>query len=346
MSIINQMLLDLEKRHVPRLDGVLSQARALPPTRSSMSTRWAVLLVLLILVVGVFAWQLLREEEPTPAIANASVPVPAAPPAKLATGEKTVAEDLVVAEPLFKLASRLSLELNNPPPEPEQLVPDKPAAKPANEPPVKAKSKPTPSSVAAINKQMRQETPQQQAENEYRKAAAHLQQGKIQEAEESFRQALRLNSNYAAARLALAGLLLQEKRANDAENLLREGLDQESGQAGFAMILARIQVEKGETQAALETLQKTLPHAAQNADYRAFLAALLQRESRHSQAVEQYQAALQLKPAGVWYMGLGISLQALQRLPEARDAFQQAMISGALSPELQAYVEQRLRQVK
>ncbi|HVS25955.1 MAG TPA: tetratricopeptide repeat protein [Burkholderiales bacterium] len=346
MSLINQMLMDLEKRHAPRPDGVLSQARALPPTLSSMRPRWAVLLVLLVLVGGIFAWQVLREEEPTPAIANAPVPVPAAPPAKLATEEKTVVEDLVVAEPLFKLASRLSLELNNPPPEPEPLVPDKPAAKPANEPPVKAKSKPAPASVAAINKQMRQETPQQQAENEYRKALAHLQQGKIQVAEESFRQALRLNSNYAAARLALTVLLLQEKRANDAENLLREGLDQESGQAGFSMMLARIQVEKGESQAALETLQKTLPHAAQNADYRAFLAALLQRKSRHGEAVEQYQAALQLKPAGVWYMGLGISLQALQRLPEARDAFQQAMVSGALNPELQAYVEQRLKQVK
>jgi MSHA biogenesis protein MshN len=44
-------------------------------------------------------------------------------------------------------------------------------------------------------------------------------------------------------------------------------------------------------------------------------------------------------------MGLGVSLQALQRLPEAHDAFQKAMESGELNPELRAFVEQRLKQI-
>ena len=343
MSTINQMLLDLERRHAPRPEGVLSQVHALHPTRSSISPRWATILVLLVLVGGIYAWQMLQEEEPTAIIDNALVP--AVPPAKL-TEEKTVVENLVVAEPLLKLASRLSLELENPSPRLEPPVPGKPAVKPANELPVKAKSKPVPAGIAAINKQERPETLQQRTENEYRKAVAYLQHDKIQEAEESFREVLHLNSSDATARIALAGLLLQQKRVNDAENLLREGLDQDPGQAGFAMMLARIQVEKGESHAALETMQKTLPHAVQNADYRALFAALLQRELRHGEAVEQYQAALQLKPAGVWYMGLGISLQALQRLPEARDAFQQAMVSGSLNTELQTFVEQRLRKIK
>lgn len=383
MSTINQMLLDLDKRHAPRPEGVLSQARALPSKRSIISARWAALLVMLVLVSGIYAWQMLKEEQltnifvnvPIPALAaspaklatdnisNAAVPPPAASPAKLATEEKKVREDLAVAEPVAKLASRLSSELNNPPPEPESIVPaksatkpvytepeppvlDKPAAKPANELPVKAKSKPVPASVAAINKQVRPETLQQRAENEYQKAVTYLQRGKFQEAEESFREVLQLNSSDATARIALAGLLLQQKRTNDAENLLRKGLDKDPGQAGFAMMMARIQLEKGESQAALETMQKTLPHAVQNADYRALFAALLQRDFRHNEAVEQYQAALQLKPSGVWYMGLGISLQALQRLPEARDAFQQAIVSGSLNTELQTFVEQRLRQIK
>jgi MSHA biogenesis protein MshN len=74
---------------------------------------------------------------------------------------------------------------------------------------------------------------------------------------------------------------------------------------------------------------------------------LLQRQSRHKDAVEYYQAALRLAPgSGVWLMGLGISLQALDRNADARDAFRRARASNSLSPELQAFVDQRLKQLQ
>ena len=40
-----------------------------------------------------------------------------------------------------------------------------------------------------------------------------------------------------------------------------------------------------------------------------------------------------------------ISLQAEKRNPEAATAFQKALASGALSPELQAFVERKLKQL-
>ncbi len=364
MSTINQMLLDLEKRRAPRPEGVLSQARGLPARKNTIQAQRVVLFIaFLVIVIAAFAWLMLREAAPTPVIANTSIRTPAptqattpvfvAPITKTATVEETPVETPEVVESLLAPVSRLSLELGNPPTELEsqQSVSSKPVtiAKPVKEPAVARKPKKAvveSSPQEAINKQVRQETAQQQAENEYRKAAAFLQQGKMQEAEEGFREALRLNPSHVGSRQTLAALLLQEKHVNDAENVLREGLNQDSKEAGLAMLLARIQIEKGETADALQTLERTLPYAAQNADYHAFLAALLQRESRHGEAVEQYQAALQLKPAGAWYMGLGISLQAMHRLPEAQNAFQQAMATGALNPDLQAFVEQRLRQIQ
>ncbi len=45
-------------------------------------------------------------------------------------------------------------------------------------------------------------------------------------------------------------------------------------------------------------------------------------------------------------MGLGISLQALNRNTEAQDAFRRAKNSNSLNPELQAFVDQRLRQLQ
>jgi MSHA biogenesis protein MshN len=89
-----------------------------------------------------------------------------------------------------------------------------------------------------------------------------------------------------------------------------------------------------------------LPYAGANPDYHAFLAGALEREQRHREAAEQYQAALRLAPGnGVWWMGLGMSLQADKRNAEALEAFQRARTSGMLSAELQAFVERRLQQM-
>ena len=45
-------------------------------------------------------------------------------------------------------------------------------------------------------------------------------------------------------------------------------------------------------------------------------------------------------------MGLGISLQALGRNTDAQDAFRRARASNTLNPDLQAFVDQRLRQLQ
>jgi MSHA biogenesis protein MshN len=208
---------------------------------------------------------------------------------------------------------------------------------------VKSSDEPT---TLTGKKQYRELTPQQQAEDEYRKAIMLLQQGKAAEASDGLEAALRLDPRHVGARQALIGVLLDEKRTEDAVRIARDGLGLDLHQAGLAMILARLQLEKGDLHPAIETLQRTLPFAADHADYQAFLAALLQRDGKHKQAIEHYLQALQKAPQnGVWWMGLGISLQADQRLAEAREAFQRAKATSALSPELLAFVDTRLGQL-
>lgn len=190
-------------------------------------------------------------------------------------------------------------------------------------------------------------TPQQFTENAYRKALSLIDAGQLPEAVGVLEQVLQLNPKHAPARQTLVSLLLESKRQDDAVRKLQEGLSIDPAQSGMAMILARLQVERGNLRPALETLQRSLPHAADQADYQAFLAALLQREKRHKEAAEHYALALRKVPQnGLWWMGYGISLQADNRLPEAQDAFARARASTSLTPELQAFVDQKLSQLQ
>jgi MSHA biogenesis protein MshN len=201
--------------------------------------------------------------------------------------------------------------------------------------------------AGSIDKQPHLSTPAERAENEFRKATALLNQGRVAEAIDGFKSALHQDGKHAAARQALVGLLLENRRIDEAQQLLQEGLSLAPDRSAYAILLARIQVERGDVQGAHDLLSKHAGGAANNADYHAFDAALLQRLGRHKEAVSEYEAALRLAPgAGVWWMGLGISLQADNRGTEALDAYRRAKSVGGLSPDLLAFVDQRMKQLQ
>jgi len=198
--------------------------------------------------------------------------------------------------------------------------------------------------VAANALQMKQANPRQEAENEYRRALGLVQEGRVTAGINGLEQTLRIFPRHDAARQTLIGLLLENRRQDEAMQQLEQGLALDAGQTAMAMTLARLQIERNGP--ALQTLQRSLPHAQDNADYQGFIGALLQREQRHKEAIEHYTSALRMHPKnGIWWMGLGISLQADQRLPEAKVAFQKAKASGSLEGELLNFVDKKLQQL-
>lgn len=187
-------------------------------------------------------------------------------------------------------------------------------------------------------------TPKQLSENTYRRGLASLQDGRLNAALADLDRALEIDPRNDAARQTYVSLLLENRRPEDAIRQLRLALGIDPRQPGLAMVLARLQLERGGP--ALETLMTTLPYAAANADYQGFLAGVLQRAQRHAEAAQYYQAALKLAPLnGVWWMGLGISLQADQHKAEAREAFTRARTGNGITPELLAFIDRRLDQL-
>lgn len=354
MSLINQMLQDLEKRQPGGEALPPSSVRAVPRPRRVRFFR--PLLLLLGAAAGVLAWQFWRAPAPreaAPAIAAAPAPDAQPQPAPLPEASPP---SLVAAAP----AQAAETEIPPSPPPTEKRPATQPAleesaearltVQPAEAPPA-PKAAPAPQAVAGdadtlpgIAKQVRERTPQQRADNEYRKALSLVQQGRIAEAIDGLSLALQIHAGHAAARQTLIGLLVESGRFGEAERRLQEGLALDRAQPELAMALARLQVERRDTGAAIATLERSLS-AAERADYHAFLAALLQREGRHAEAIDHYRRALRRAPSAVWQMGLGISLEAEKQYPEAREAFARARAANTLSPELQAFVEQRLKQM-
>lgn len=392
MSLINQMLQDLEKRQSGSDGAPLSTVRAVPRHRR-VRFFWP-LMLLLTLAAGVLAWQLWQASlprqaaplpasaAPTPApdkpMAVAAEPSPApapeppasteaspsaaaepaqppkAPPLETPAPKPALADARALIAPGLKESTELSrLPRAAPtiakPPVPQVAVTPQqqpPAAAPKAEPASQAlSSSPVLTAPVVVTKHVRELTPQQRAEVEYRKALALVQQGRVTEAIGSLTQVVQLDATHAAARQALIGLLVEARRFGEAEQRLQDGLNLDRAQPEMAMTLARLQVERGDTDAAISTLERTQSNALDRADYQAFMAALLQREGRHREAIDHYRQALRRTSSAVWQMGLGISLQAENRYPEAREAFSRAKAANALSPELQAFVEQRLRQL-
>ncbi|MYM39902.1 tetratricopeptide repeat protein [Duganella qianjiadongensis] len=184
-------------------------------------------------------------------------------------------------------------------------------------------------------------SPKLMAENTYRRGLVALQEGRVHAALTDFERALDIDPRNEAARQTYISLLLENKRNDDAVRQLRLALGLDPRQPGLAMILARLQLEKGGP--ALQTLLTTMPYAGSNPEYHAFLAGVLQREQRHAEAAQHYRDALQLAPQnGVWWMGLGISLQADNHLTEAREAFRRARAASGLSAELQTFIDRKL----
>jgi len=354
MSLINKMLQDLDARGGAG-DGALRQQQLHAVSGQVRDKRPLVIAGSLALAAAVagggwFGWQYWQSHRaapqpvtaqvaakpPLPAVATAAsqpapVKVAAMPPEPVATQEAAApAPRQAAAAPAAAPHAAASHEAPRAVPAPAERKPVRQAA---------ARS----SDDAAGNTGIitHDISPKQMAENTYRRGLVALQEGRINAALADFDRALEIDPRNEAARQTNISLLLEQKRNEDAVRQLRLALGIDPRQPGLAMVLARLQLEKGGP--ALETLMTTLPYAGNSAEYQAFLAGVLQREQRHTEAADHYREALRLMPQnGVWWMGLGISLQADMHLPEAREAYRRARAANGLTPELQAFIDRKI----
>jgi MSHA biogenesis protein MshN len=360
VSVINRVLVDLEKRHArsgdPRPGTTEIRAVDTPSDRGSRRSLVAVLFAIAVVALGLVAWQwasigiVSRSLEPAqlPVVQTAASPAPATTPAAVVEVPAAVVLPapapvipVKVPQPRIVPLARAA-NANDPETMPETPPVARPAAKTPKAAPEIAAASETPI-PAAIEKRDRPPSAAERADAQFRQGAQAMQQGHMRDAEASFLAAIAEDSGHVPARQALLGVYLESQRKDEAEVLVRDGIKAGNRPTSWVMLLARLEADRGDLTGAVTTMRSHLDIGRQNGDYLSLLAALLQKQGQHKEAVEQYQAAIALgagKPP--WFMGLGISLQALGRRDEAKAAFQRALDSGGLSPDLKVFVERQM----
>lgn len=363
MSLINQMLQDLEQRRAQVATPNGSPLAGLAPsgtvtrTRASLNTLLLGAVLVLVPLTAYLIWTQ-RSAPPvvvsvpvgpepvdsavvvTPAAPAISVPATVAEPRPVPPESQAVAAAPVVVPAAVAKAAVEKTVI-------EKNVVGKNAA--VKKPAVAAVPDVTPEEVQeapVMEKRERPLTPEQRAQQAFQQAVALLGRGRQADAFAVLAEALEHDPNHLRARETLAALQLNTGRLSEAEATLHDGLTLDPAAAPLAKLHARILMERGDTTAAIAVLEPALPNAQTDADYLALLAALLARDSRHAEAVQGYEMLLRLRPdAGPWWMGLALSLEALGNTAQALPAYERARSSG-LNGKVAAYVDGRIQALR
>ena len=379
MSLINDVLRDLDKRHVKDEDrgGIPNEVRALPRSLPARSRRLPLVVGATTLLLAALAlWLMWPANEPVDVVpvaakaptakaiegnGGAMPTIPAVPPAS------TV---VLVADPIKVAPANVKMEAREPAPsasatkaarvEPQKLQPlvqpavatPSPAPRPAG--PVPAT---TPAGRLAsahepglrLESSLRSSPPQIPAAvphtvDEWQRAQALIREGRDTDAEQVLRKLLQNQPGNVTVRQALLGMLLTARRFAEAMPVLQEGLQKNPEQSAWAINLARLQAEGNNYAGAWETLARTLPNAKQDADLSAFAGTVLQRLGRHGEALTHYETALRLRPQEArWWVGYAIALESAGRIDDSRNALKRAKATGGLSEEIESYIDGKLK---
>ncbi|HEY5717108.1 MAG TPA: tetratricopeptide repeat protein [Motiliproteus sp.] len=186
-----------------------------------------------------------------------------------------------------------------------------------------------------------------QRDQDSRSAAVVLiRKGEVQEALALLSQQVAAEIDAHRSRALLATLLISRQQVARAEALLDQGLERLPGDAELRKLKARLLLQRSESNVAAALLQAELPAPDSDPEFHQIKAAAEQQAGLHEAASRTYHALLQSDATNpAWWVGLGISLEALQQLPSARQAYQNVLQIPQAPASLSGYARKRLLQL-
>lgn len=340
MSLINQMLRDLEQRNNqnPKSAQPLNVRIAGKPARGKRLL-W---LLPLMALPAAYLWYQTQPGRPAPQPAapvdaaviaipepaverNQSQP-PASPPPNVSPAEpqQPASEQTIVNEPPQAVAKS------------QAAVPKQAEATPP--PPAERSRNPLPAS-AAVDR-AKTSTPKEQAEALYRQAQ-HSASALM--TKENLKEALQLDPHYLPARTLLLQTLLKSHADAELGEFVDDSLQLFPSNLLFIKTRAHMYVQQKNFAAAVNILERIDADTVDDGAYLALLAAGYQQLQRFPQAARIYRQLTQIQPdkAEHW-LGLAIAQDKLNQPQSAVQAYRQALDKKTLNAEVVSYIKQRL----
>lgn len=380
MSVINQMLKDLESRK--------EQGSDLPQPdfskKESGAGRWLIRLLVVLLIAGAAYWLWLEnqsEPAPAPKPVAALVEQSVEPESKTQTVKTEAAQVTAPKEPSQKplppkaeskasvvataknqqAASGWVAEKPEPaqPPTPqapstasepapiEEMAPVasiQPAVEPA---PVKQAPQPASQSPAPKAKiQLHRMSPAEVAVAQLKQARQARAAGQFQQAESSYQTSLRMKPAQHEARAELAQLYLQQQRLNDAWQQAEVGIRFHPETTEFYRVKAQVLHQQGKLEGAWQTLEQVSDSDFLSDDFLMLKAGLANQLGRHEMAYILYVRLSERAPnSGRWWFGRALSAEFLVRPDEAKYCYQRALKSQDLSSASRNYATHRMKRL-
>lgn len=337
MSLINQMLRDLEqRRHDTPKPTPMLEPKSAPKDKSRYKSGGLWLTTLALTLAAVYVRQQNQSIQPAPV---------------------SLAATATVTEKPLPHTAPLQVDAQPQPPEPAPLpkeTSDGPAAnaepitistaKPETPKPKPAPRKAPPPKAAAVkvDKPARTLTPAQQADALYQSALAS---SSMLMTKENLYEALQFNPNHLPARTLLLQTLLKSRTTAPLEigHFVDDSLRLFPGNLLFVKTRAHLYAQQKNYPAALSTLAQIDADTVDDPVYLSLLAASHQQLQHFPQAARVYQRLCQIQPekAEHW-LGLGVSRDKLNQAQAAAQAYRQALDKNTLNAEVVSYIKQRL----
>ncbi len=206
-----------------------------------------------------------------------------------------------------------------------------------------AQSTAAPSTAPSVEKRLAALNPTQRAQALYRQGLELAGTGHGRQAVERLQEATKLDPTLVAARIHTVSMLLEQSRGAEAETLAREGLALAADEPQLATLLARVLADRGDSAGALALLDRSERLGADGFGLRA---GLLSQQGHFNRALQDYEQAVRLQPGNsLWWLGLGVALEAEGRGQQARQVYGRAQAIGMERSDLNNFIDQKLQQL-
>ncbi len=166
----------------------------------------------------------------------------------------------------------------------------------------------------------------------------------VAKAEKLLEDVVIITPNDSQARQKLAALWFGRQAYQDAINLLSQGIALNSKDSSLREMKARIYLKQGQATAALNTLKPLAE--LKDEPYQIMLANTAQQAQQNDIAITAYKVLISMKPdAGRWHLGLAVLYDKNSQFTLASNAYKQALTKSDLSISSETFAQQRIQAI-